>query len=384
MNTNEYNNNNTAKLIKSGNEYFDLLIKMIRNAKKNIHLQTYIFNNDDTGRIIANELISSAIKKIKVYIMVDGYASQNLSHSFIQKLTEAGVYFKFFNPVFKTSFFYFSRRLHHKLVVIDSTSALVGGLNIADRYNDTNKKKAWLDFAVLIEGETVKDLCEICLRRWWGNENISINECVSNSIIIPEKEKTDTRIRMNDWVWHKNEISASYIEMLRIAQHDICILCSYFLPGKVIRRQLVNAVKRGVKIKVITAGSSDIWFTKKAERWLYDWLIRNKIEVFEYQKNILHGKIAFYDNIGVTIGSYNINNLSAYASIELNVDIKNIDFSNNVKEVIDEILSKDCIQITRSIHLENKNFLKQFVRWCSYQFIRIVFNFFTFRLKRKA
>ena len=101
------------------------------------------------------------------------------------------------------------------------------------------------------------------------------------------------------------------------------IMCSYFLPGKVISRLLKNASRRGVKIRVITAGPSDVMVAKYAERWMYDWLLRNKIELYEYQPNILHAKVAICDSEWLTIGSYNINNISAYASIELNVDVHN-------------------------------------------------------------
>ena len=92
------------------------------------------------------------------------------------------------------------------------------------------------------------------------------------------------------------------------------------------RRLLTNAAKRGVKIKVITAGPSDIMLAKHAERWMYDWLLRNKIELYEYQPAILHAKVAVCDSEWITIGSYNLNNISAYASIELNLDVHNADF----------------------------------------------------------
>ena len=80
--------------------------------------------------------------------------------------------------------------------------------------------------------------------------------------------------------------------MLRNADSGVIILCSYFLPGKVIRRNIVQAIKRGVSVKVIAAGSSDVMLAKHAERWLYDWLLRKGVELYEYQQNVLHGKLA--------------------------------------------------------------------------------------------
>jgi cardiolipin synthase len=85
---------------------------------------------------------------------------------------------------------------------------------------------------------------------------------------------------------------------------------------------LRNAARRGVSVKVILAGKSDIMLSKNAERYLYDWLLRKKIGIYEFQPTVLHAKITVCDSEIVTIGSFNVNNISAYASLELNLDVK--------------------------------------------------------------
>jgi len=112
-------------------------------------------------------------------------------------------------------------------------------------------------------------------------------------------------------------------------------------------------------------------------------LLRNGINLFEYQSTVLHAKVAICDNEWLTIGSYNINNISAYASIELNLDIRNKGFASYVEKNIIEIIQQECIPVTKTIHMQNNNLLKQLVRWCSYQFIRIAFYLITFYYKRK-
>ena len=160
-------------------------------------------------------------------------------------------------------------------------------------------------------------------------------------------------------------------------------MSSYFIPGKIIRRQLIHAVKRGVHIKIVITGQSDVKISKWAERWLYDWLLRNKMEVYEYQTNILHAKMGISDEEWMTIGSYNINNISTYASIEVNVDIKNNIFVREVMHKVKDIIDNNCIKITNDIHLRNKNLFKQFGRWLSYQMIQVIFFLCTFYFKRK-
>ena len=191
-------------------------------------------------------------------------------------------------------------------------------------------------------------------------------------------------MKRNDWVRRKNEISASYIEMFRKAQSHITILCSYFLPGKVMRRLLTNAAKRGVKIKVITAGPSDIMLAKHAERWMYDWLLRNKIELYEYQPAILHAKVAVCDSEWITIGSYNLNNISAYASIELNLDIRNEKLVTGVEQTLETIIQKECVVISTEKHIQAKSIFKQFIRRYSCQVIRIIFCQLTFYYKQRS
>ncbi len=381
----KYSNSNSAVLLRGGKDYFEKLIAIIQTAKKHIFLQTYIYEEDQTGELIAKTLQAAADRNVLVYIIVDGYASQSLSNSFKEKFVKAGVHLKFFEPIFKSTHFYFGRRMHQKVVIADSNRALVGGINISNKYNDMPNKSAWLDFAVYLEGDIAIELCDNFWKTWKGNLNDEVkNICSPLETQQPFdlEKKCDVRMRVNDWVASKNQISRTYFEMLRKSKKEITILCSYFIPGKLMRNEMLKAVKRGVNIKIITAGNSDVQLAKNAERWLYDWMLRNKIELYEYQKNILHGKIAVSDEEWITIGSYNINNISAYASLELNVDIKNHAFATKTKDVLENIIQKECVKITSQHHMKTKNILIQFWRWISYQFIRIIFILCTFYFKQ--
>jgi cardiolipin synthase len=213
---------------------------------------------------------------------------------------------------------------------------------------------------------------------------MELTPCEKNQQFFDFKESETSKVgmRRNDWVRRKNEISSTYVELFRTAQSHITIMCSYFLPGKIIRRLLRNAAKRGVQIKVITAGPSDVMISKNAERWMYDWLIRNNIELYEYQPTVLHAKVAVCDSEWFTIGSYNLNNISAYASIELNLDVSDPLVAGKMKEILDEIIEKDCIPITKESLIHSKNIFRQFIHWLSYQAIRFLFFIVTFYYKR--
>lgn len=383
----EYTSMNRVKLIIGGKPYFDCLLQMIRNASESIHLQTYIFDDDETGQLVANALKVAAKRKVRVYLLTDGFASKGMSRAFIHSLQEAGVQFRFFDPLLKSRYFYFGRRLHHKVAVTDGTNALVGGVNIANRYNDMPGKPAWLDFALYIEGEAAKQLCVLCWKTWNNYPlSMSTTPCEQKEIsfaFLPD-ERCDVSMRRNDWVRRKNEISSTYVDMLRKAQSHIIILCSYFLPGPVIRRHLADAAKRGVAVKIVIAGISDLRITKHAERYIYDWLLRNNIELYEYQPTVLHGKIAVCDSKWVTIGSYNINNLSAYASIELNMNVRNTEFAKQTESTLQQIIDSDCMRITPQWWRQSENPALRLLQWFSHQFIRLSLNVFTFYYRHKS
>jgi len=380
-----YTSRNKVKLIAGGKEYFDLLIQLIEQAGETIHVQTYIYMDDETGSQIADALIRAARRKIEVFLMTDGYASQGISASFIHQLKEAGIHFRFFEPLLKSKYYYFGRRMHHKLVVVDTQYALVGGINISNNYNDLPGKPAWLDFALFTEGEIVKQLCVLCWKTWNGYPaHMGLTPCEEKQLqfnIKPE-ESVLVRMRRNDWVRRKNQVSKSYREIFYRATSQIIIVSSYFLPGKTFRENISKAVKRGVEVKVVLASNSDVKIAKQAERHMYRWLLKNKIEIYEYGPNVLHGKMAICDGEWLTVGSYNVNNISAYASIELNLDVYNEQFTQTVKHSIENIIEKDCMRITEE-NFSHYPFLRRLWQEACYEFIRILFFLFTFYFKQR-
>jgi cardiolipin synthase len=374
-----YTSNEAVRLVRAGHEYFDLLDQLIAGARFTIHLQTYIFEEDETGKRVARALMEAARRKVKVYIIADGYASQNLSSAFVNQLREQGIYFRFFSSYFRSRYFYFGRRLHHKIVVVDSERSLVGGINIGNHYNDTTENVAWLDWAVYVQGEIGSRLQEICEKR--------IRNHVFTRTVRPPLPDHENRVRVrpriNDWVRRKREITQSYLEMFQSAQSHVTVISSYFIPGKELRKMIASATRRGVKVQVILAGISDVVIAKYAERFMYRWLLRNKVEVWEYQKRVLHAKLATYDDKWVTVGSYNLNNISAYASVELNLDIDDKGFAQDIGNRLNQIIESECIQITAEDFHKKQTLWEHFLQRSAYDIFRIILFLFTFYFKQR-
>lgn len=381
-----YHPGNALTLIRSGKDYFDLARKLIAEAEESIHLQTYIFEDDETGHGILQALAAAVARKVKVYLLVDGYASMHLKPELVLLIQQAGIHFRFFEPLFQSSWFYFGRRMHHKILVTDSRHAVIGGINISDHYNDLPGKPAWFDFSIHAEGPIAKELCILCWKTWNRfRRQMPAAPCTNKNFIFPGIENPQglVRIRRNDWVRGRNEISASYVEMFRRATSHITIICSYFLPGRIIRKFMRQAAKRGVQIRVITTGRSDVALSKPAERWFYDWLLRNGIALYEYQPSILHAKIAICDGQWFTIGSYNLNDISAYASVELNMDVRDEALTASTEQMIHTVIETHCIPVTRETHELHRSPFIQLGRWLSYLLIRFLFRATTFYYRRK-
>jgi cardiolipin synthase A/B len=381
-----YTHHNKVRLVHGGQDYFSQLVEMIDKAKSTIHLQTYIYDADETGRMVAEALIRAARRKVEVFILLDGYASQELPKHFIKEWKVAGIKFRWFWPLLKSRNFYLGRRLHHKVLVVDGAYGLAGGVNISNRYNDIDGKKAWLDRALYVEGQAALKLHIICRDMWekayW--KKITGDKVPSTWLpgIVPAEECM-VRVRRNDWVQGKNQISFSYLEMFRNAKSRITIMSSYFLPGPIFRKQMALAAKRGVSVKIIVAGVSDVRISRLAEQYMYRWLFRNHIEIYEYQDTILHGKMAAYDSSWMTVGSYNVNKISAYASVELNMDVRNPEFAAGVEQEMDAIIRDHCLQITQEAFLSHTSAWEKLLQMLAYETIRILFYLFTFYFKQQ-
>jgi cardiolipin synthase A/B len=369
----DYRDGHTIELLRSGENFFAACEKVIDEAKEYIHFQTYIVDDDETGRRIVNALIKASERGIRVYFLLDAYGGNSFSKDLINKVEEAGILFRLFSPRLITKGFQLSLRLHHKVMLADGDTAIIGGMNIADRYYGKPGLKAWLDFAILIKGPECSHVLFI-LKRLWNRAFIPKKERSRETMHHPVKHNENIKVKVvqNNWYRNKIEILKSYRSALKHAQNRMTIFASYFLPGRNERRLLRNASRRGVDIKIVLSAESDTPVFKRATNFLYDFILRNNITIYEYLPSNLHAKVATVDGKWSTIGSYNMNHLSDYGSIEMNADILDNRFAEKFEGLLQEIIEKDCRQVTFEEYIRRKTWLFQLTDWFSYQMIRIM------------
>jgi cardiolipin synthase len=147
------------------------------------------------------------------------------------------------------------------------------------------------------------------------------------------------------------------------------------------RRVLENATQRGVKVVVLLPGVSDLPMAKRATRYLYQWVLRNNIAIYEWDSSILHGKLAVVDHQWVTIGSFNLNHLSQYSSIEMNVEVLDEDFARSVQDHL-SVLIQQSTPVTANTFLHFRSILDRVLDWGSYTLARWIMLFLFFLVRR--
>lgn len=380
-----FTRHNTVALVRGGAAYFEHLHALVAASRHSFHLQVYIFEYDETGAAVVASLCAAAGRGVATCLLVDGYGSRRFPAIWRDQLAAAGVQFRMYKPLFTSGDFYFGRRLHHKVAVSDGRTALVGGLNISDRYNDMPLQKAWLDWAVQVEGEAAHQLHAVCDDIFY-RAGLQLGGARRKNRQLPPRYKignTAVAVRREDWVRRRSGISHCYLRMLYRAEKEVLLLSSYFLPGAQIRKALAKAVARGVLVKVVIAGKSDIAIAKQAERFLYRWLLRRGVEIYEYLPEVLHGKIATADNEWSTVGSFNINMLSAFASIELNLEIDDRVFAASVATGINAVIAQETRQITTENQHMQESWLQMLLQRISYFSLRFFFFLFTFYYRQQ-
>jgi len=371
-----FSKRNLVALVDSGEEFISRQEAIISGALREIHLQSYIFESDQTGLRIVQALKDAAkSKELKIYILVDAYGSQNFSATLRKELLDAGIKFRRFGKFYSSGSFHIGRRLHQKIIVADGEVAMVGGFNISDKYTSQPGSPAWLDFAVQVNGEAARRLLLICRKKWMKTSFKVFPKKLREGIVTNPQNTQMVRVKasQNDYINRKNEIALTYRKVISSSQKTLTIVGGYFLPGGRMRRILAQASERGVDIRVLVSDTSDVKLVQLARRYLYSWLLRHKIRIYEYLPSNVHGKVLISDEKFVSIGSYDLNNLSTYSNIELNLDIDDADFSGIVNRKLNYIIEKDCRLVTEENFRKRFGILDKFLSWFGYQLVKTFF-----------
>ena len=334
--------NNRYTLLENGTEYFPAVVEAIDAAASEVLVETFILFDDVVGRDIQQALIRAARRGVSVDLLVDGYGSDELSDEFIGAMTEAGVRFHVFDPRprflgVRTNVF---RRMHRKIVAIDRQRSFIGGINFSADHLPDYGPEAKQGYAVLVEGPLAADLADYA-RAALGKGKRGLRRRPARMDPLPAGDGGG-RLVVRDNVSHRSDIERYYRAGVRSARSDVLIANAYFFPGYHLLRDLVKAARRGVRVRLLLQGEPDVLVARLAASMLYDYLMDSGVEIHEYCKQPLHGKVACVDEDWSTIGSSNLDPLSLALNLEANVVVRDASLNAALRKSLDRLIAEDC------------------------------------------
>lgn len=350
---NNWRDGNRIELLENGDAFFPAVFEAIAQAHSKVILETFIWFEDEVGNQLHNVILQAAERGVSIEVLLDGYGSPDLSEEFVNQLTRAGVIFRYYDPrplIFgmRTNLF---RRMHRKIVVVDGQLAFVGGINYSAEHMIDYGPEAKQDYAVKIEGPVVDDIHRYVMstlpghdstKRWWGRRRHRAHENLK-----PGEAQALFVWRDNNH--HRDDIERYYLKMLSNARQEVIIANAYFFPGYRLLHAMRSASRRGVKVKLVVQGEPDMPIVKVGARLLYNYLVKSGVEIYEYTRRPLHGKVAIMDDHWATVGSSNLDPLSLSLNLEANLIIYDQSFNATLRNNLTKLIAQDCQKVDESM-----------------------------------
>lgn len=329
--------NNKVKVLTNGEEKFPEVLDALRAAKDHIHIEYYIYEDDEIGRALAEVLIQKAEEGVQVRFIYDDFGSRSIRRKMGARLRAAGVMAFPFHKIF---FLFFANRLnyrnHRKIIVVDGQTAFVGGINVSDRYINKpsdSTKVFWRDTHLRIDGPGAHYLQYLFLGDW--------NFCADEKLqptdnFFPQpasfsvKGDQVVQIAAGGPDSDLPTVLFSMMQAINHATEEILITTPYFIPGESILNALVIAALSGVSVKLLVPGISDSRLVNAAARSYYDELLEVGVEVYLYRKGFVHAKTLVSDRKIAIVGTANMD----FRSFDLNFEVNAMVYS---RETADEL-----------------------------------------------
>ena len=364
---------NNVTLLKDGPEAFAAMRAAISGARKNINLESYIFESDDVGKRFSSLLAEKQAAGVQVNVLWDGVGSFGVTSSLFGGLLEKGGRIIEFRPVNPLHFIYLwglNQRDHRKILVVDGKIGFTGGINISGVYSGrSGKKKAavigdihngWRDTHVKIKGPAVKELQNLFGQIWEEQGGERLDE-KAYSPGLKNKGRHLVRVIDSSPELRKSAIYLAYLSCIKNARKYIHIGTAYFVPGRRMIKALGEAAMRGIDVKIILPSFSDARLVLHAGRSYYGALLKKGVKIYERKGAFLHSKTAVVDGIWSTVGTANLDYRSFLHNNEVNVVVYGRDFARDMEKMF-----QDDLEASEPVFLKGwkkRPFPDRFMEW---------------------
>ena len=351
---------NAVSLLYDGPQTMGAMIAAITNAKDNINLETYIFDQDELGLRFADLLIAKQQAGVDVNILYDSVGTIGTPNAFFDRMKAAGIRLVAFNPVNPFKRFGnwdLNNRDHRKILVVDGKTAFTGGVNISATYARSSPfrsgsgsggsygtKTGWRDTHIQIEGPAVAALQAIFIDGW---ESQHAGEMADRDYFPALSVAGDRIVRVvGSTPTSDHEIYQAYVLAMQQATKSIHITSAYFVPDVQVVAALKAAAARGIDVTMVLSGVSDSGLVLHAAQSYYDELLAAGIKIYQLKVAVLHAKTAVIDGVWSTIGSTNLDTRSFLLNNEVNVIVLGDTFGASMESAFAEDV-RDATQITK-------------------------------------
>ncbi|MBP9804019.1 MAG: cardiolipin synthase ClsB [Candidatus Accumulibacter sp.] len=368
---------NHLTLLNSGAEYFPALLQAISTARHEVHLESYIFEDDATGRAVVGAMAAAARRGVTVRVLVDGFGARDFAARLLPVLVAAGVQALVYRPDIARFRLrrHRLRRLHRKLVVVDGEVAFVGGINVIDDTDARQQMPPRYDYAVRVEGPLLIPVQQAMRRLWelvlWAKLNRRYRLPKAAQHARQARGEQTAAFVVRDNIRHRRDIEQAYLDAIATAREDILLANAYFLPGRRFRRALRDAAKRGVRVLVVLQGQVEYPLLHYATQALYGQLLGAGIRIFEYRRSFLHAKVAVIDQHWATVGSSNIDPFSLLLAREANVVVKDAAFAAELRRSLRQAMQEGACELPVA-SWRQLPWASRLLHWGSYYLLRLL------------
>ena len=361
---------NNVELFQGGRQFFEALFDAIRCAEHTILLEYYLIHDDLIGNSLARELAAAVGRGVSVRLIYDYIGCLDTPASFFKNLSKQGIELLPFNiPSIKRGFYWFDKRDHRKMTIVDGRMAYLGGFNIGEEYAGcVAGKQSFRDLGFSIRGDAINELEAIFQETWSGDGTArrvaqirprppgsKVGEAAVNIISGGPRQR-------------RSYIREAFQVNIASAAEEILIATPYFVPGPRIIRSLLRAVRRGVRVRLLLPARSDVPLVLLLGRSSYTTLLKGGVEIYELEREILHAKVMLIDGERTVIGSANLDQRSFHRNYEINCIVDNMDFGGQIRSLLLEEIAGSC-QVKLDIHEQRGRlvrFMERMVRLFSW------------------
>jgi cardiolipin synthase len=338
--------NNKVQLLLNGEEKFAEVMKVLQQAKHHIHLEYYIYEQDEIGTAIIELLIQKAGEGVEVRFIYDDFGSPSIKKKVERRMRAAGIEV---HPFHKVHFYLLANRInfrnHRKIIIVDGQTAFTGGINVSDKYINNKKNKLyWRDTHLRIDGPAVYYLQYLFLSDW--------NFCCPKPLKPAElhfvnkviEEDTHVQVAASGPDSLQPSILFSILQAIYLAKKEILITTPYFIPGNSIIEALRIAALSGLSVKLLVPGICDSKFVNAASKSYYNDLLQAGVDIYLYQRGFVHAKTLVTDGKLSIVGTANMDHRSYEFNFEVNVIIYEEKFAGQMRKVFFDDL-KDSLKL---------------------------------------